>query len=152
MLIFNVDDLILTSSDAKLLNHVKSSLKKKFEMTNLGYLHYLLGLLQVLQTKEGIFISQYKYACDLLHHFHMEYSKPAPSSFQSRFKLVVTCTSPEVDATLYHRLVGSLLYLTHTHPDISFYVGLVSWYMQTPHEIHWKASKMILRYVRVQFN
>jgi hypothetical protein len=51
-----VDDLILTGSDPKLLTHVKSSLKKKFEMTDLGYLHYFLGL-QVLQTKEGIFIS-----------------------------------------------------------------------------------------------
>jgi hypothetical protein len=50
----------------------------------------------------------------------------APSPFQSRVKLVATCTTPEVDATLYHQLVGSLLYLTHTHPDISFVVGLVS--------------------------
>jgi hypothetical protein len=54
---------------------------------------------------------------------------------------------------LYHQLVGSLLYLTHTHPDISFVVGLVARYMQTPHEIHWKEAKRILRYVRgiVQF-
>ena len=48
----------------------------------------------------------------------------------------MTCTSPEVDATLYHRLVGILLYLTHFHPDISFVVGLVSQYMQDPHERH----------------
>jgi hypothetical protein len=75
------------------------------------------------------------------------------SPFQSGVKLNATCTSPEVDATLYRQLVGSLLYLTHTHPDLSFVVGLVSRYMQTPHEIHWKATKRILRYVRgtVQF-
>jgi hypothetical protein len=125
ILVLYVDDLILTGSDPKLLNHVKTNLKKKFEMTDLGYLHYFLGL-QVLQTKEGIFLSQSKYACDLLHHFHMEDSKPSPSPFQSGVKLVATCTSPKVDATLYHQLVGSLLYLTHTHPDISFVVGLVS--------------------------
>jgi hypothetical protein len=80
ILFLYVDDLILIGSDPKLLTHVKSSLKKKFEMTDLDYLHYFLGL-QVLQTKEGIFLSQSKYACDLLHRFHMEDSKHAPSPF-----------------------------------------------------------------------
>eukprot|EP00253_Pinus_taeda_P019175 PITA_19175 len=57
LLILYVDDLILTSSDPNLINHVKSSLKMKFEMTDLGHLHYFLGL-QVLQSKEGISLSQ----------------------------------------------------------------------------------------------
>eukprot|EP00253_Pinus_taeda_P028629 PITA_28629 len=70
-----VDDLILTGSDPNLINHVKSSLKKKFEMTNLGHLHYFLAL-QVLESKESISLSQSKYACDLLRHFHMEDSSP----------------------------------------------------------------------------
>ena len=83
----------------------------------------------------------------------MEYCKLAPSPFQSEVKLSVTCTSPEVDATLYRQLVGSLLYLTHSRPDLSFAVGRVSRYMQTPHESHWKAAKIILRYIRgtIQF-
>jgi hypothetical protein len=147
ILVLYVDDLILTGSDPKLLNHVKTSLKKKFEMTDLGFLHYFLGL-QVLQTNEGIFLSQSKYACDLLLRFHMDDCKPTPSPFQSGVKLTSTCTSPEVDATLYRQLVGSLLYLTHTRPDLSFFVGLVAQYMKTPHEIHWKAAKRILHYVR----
>jgi hypothetical protein len=152
ILVLYVDDLILTGSDSKLLNHVKTILKKKFEMTNLGFLHYFLGL-QVLQTNEGIFISQSKYACDLLRRFHMDDCKPSPSPFQSGVKLVATCTSPKVDATLYRQLVGSLLYLTHTCPDLSFVVGLVSRYMQTPHESHWKAAKRIHCYIcgTVQF-
>eukprot|EP00253_Pinus_taeda_P026196 PITA_26196 len=57
ILVLYVDDLILTGSDPNLINHVKSSLKKKFEMRDLGHLHYFLGL-QVLQSKEGIFLSQ----------------------------------------------------------------------------------------------
>ena len=152
ILVLYVDDLILTGSDPNLINHVKSSLKKKFEMTDLGHLHYFLGL-QVLQSKEGIFLSQSKYACDILRHFHMEDCKPAPSPFQSGVKLSVSCTSPEVDATLYRQLVGKLLYLTHTRPDLSFVVGLVARFMQNPRESHWKAAKRILRYVRgtVQF-
>eukprot|EP00253_Pinus_taeda_P020080 PITA_20080 len=125
ILVLYVDDLILTGSDPILINHGKSSLKKKFEMTDLGHLHYFLGL-QVLQSKEGISLSQSKYACDLLRNFHMEDCKPAPSPFQSGVKLSVTCTSPEVDATLYRQLVGKILYLTHTRPDLSFAVGLVA--------------------------
>eukprot|EP00253_Pinus_taeda_P016509 PITA_16509 len=116
-------------------------------MTDLGHLHYFLGL-QVLQSKEGISLSQSKYACDILRHFHMEDCKPAPSPFQSGVKLSVSCTSPGVDATLYRQLVGKLLYLTHTRPDLSFVVGLVARFMQNPRESHWKAAKRILRYVR----
>ena len=148
ILVLYVDDLILTGSDPKLINHVKSSLKKKFDMTDLGYLHYFLGL-QVLQSKEGIFVSKSKYSCDLLCYFHIKYCNPAPSPFQSRVKLSLTCTSPEVDATLYRQLVGSLLYLTQSCPDISFVVGLVARYMQHPHEGHWKTSKIILWYICV---
>ena len=82
------------------LTHVKSSLKQNFEMSDLGHLHCFLGL-QVLQTKEGIYLSQSKYACDLLCRFHMEDCKPNRSPFQSGVKIFATCTSPEVDATLY---------------------------------------------------
>ena len=135
ILVLYADDLNLTGTDPNLINHVKSSLKKKFEMTDLGHLHYFLGL-QVLQSKEGISLSQSKYVCDLLCHFHMEDCKSTPSPFHFGVKLSVTCTSPEVDATLYHQLVGKLLYLTHTHPDLSFVVGLVARFMQNPHEIH----------------
>eukprot|EP00253_Pinus_taeda_P002725 PITA_02725 len=110
-------------------------------------------ILTVLQSKEGISLSQSKYACDILRHFHMEECKLAPSPFQSGVKLSVSCTSPEVDATLYRQLVGKLLYLTHTRPDLSFVVGLVARFIQNPRESHWKAAKRILRYVRgtVQF-
>eukprot|EP00253_Pinus_taeda_P003812 PITA_03812 len=152
ILVLYVDDLILTGSDPNLINHVKSNLKKKFEITDLGHLHYFLGL-QVLQSKEGISLSQSKYACDIICRFHMEECKPAPSPFQSGVKISVSCTSPEVDATLYLQLVGKLLFLTHTRPDLSFVVGLVALFMQNPRESHWKVAKRILRYVRgtVQF-
>eukprot|EP00253_Pinus_taeda_P008628 PITA_08628 len=78
----------------------------------------------------------------------MEDHKLAPSPFQSGAKPSVACTSLEVDATLYCQLVGKLLYLTHTHLDISFVVGIIARFIQNPHESHWKAAKRILRYVR----
>lgn len=119
ILVLYANDLILTGSGPKLLTHVKSSLKKKFEITDLQHLYYFLGL-QVLQSKEGISLSQSKYACDLLCCFHMEMVL-ALSPFQYRVKLTTTCTTPKVDVTLYHKLIGSILYLTHTLPGISFF-------------------------------
>ena len=80
ILVIYVDDPILTTSDPNHINHVKSSLKDKFEMIDLGHLHYFLGL-QVLQSKEDITLSQSKYACDIICQFHMEDCKPAPSPF-----------------------------------------------------------------------
>jgi histone deacetylase 1/2 len=125
---------------------VKSKIKKKFEMIDLGYLHYFLRL-QVVQTKEGISLSKPKYSCDLLHHFHVEYCKPSPYPFQFGLKLVSTYTTLEVDATLYAQLVGILLYLIHTHLDISFSFFLVVQYIKKPHQSHWKVTKMILWYI-----
>jgi len=108
ILVLYVDDLILTGSDPNHISHVNSILKKKFEMIELGHLHYFFRL-QVLQSKENITLSQSKYACDILRHFHMEKCKPTPYPFHSRVKLSTTCTTPEVDSTLYRQLVGKLL-------------------------------------------
>jgi hypothetical protein len=83
ILVLYVDDLILSGSDSKLLNHVKISLKKKFEMTYLGFLHYFLGL-QVLQTNDGFFLSESKYSCEILRRFHMDDCKPTPSPVWSQ--------------------------------------------------------------------
>eukprot|EP00253_Pinus_taeda_P028645 PITA_28645 len=139
ILVLYVDDLILTGSDPNLINHVKPNLKKQFEMTDFRHLHYFLGL-QVLQSKEGISLSQSKYACDLLHQPLLPFS--LESNFQSRvlqMKLMLPYT---------RQLVGKLLYLTHTRPDLSFIVGFIARFMENRHEIHWKVAKRILRYVQ----
>ena len=76
-----------------------------------------------------MFLSHPKYATDLLARFHMSYCKSAPTPFQSSVKLTIECTTPLVDATLYRQLVGSLIYLTHIRPDLSFAASLVSQFM-----------------------
>ena len=78
---------------------------------------------------------------DLLTHLHMSDYKPSPTPFQSSVKLTVECTTPLVYATLYHYLVRSLIYLTHSRPSISFVVSMVFRFMQQPHQIHWKEAK-----------
>jgi hypothetical protein len=62
--------------------------------------------------------------------------KPVLNPFLSRVMLEAKCSTPLVDANLYRQLVGSLIYLTHTHPDIPFVVGIVSRFMTKPHELH----------------
>lgn len=116
-------------------------------MTDLGLLHYFLGL-QVIQSSDGISLYQQKYALDMLQCFGMLDCKPAPTPFQSGVVLTTACPTPSVDSTLYRPLVGILLYLTHTRPDISFAVGLVSRFSHDPHESHWQAAKRILRYIQ----
>jgi len=82
----------------------------------------------------------------------MDDYKPAPTPFLSGVKFEAQCSSPLVDGTLYRQLVGSLIYLTHTRPDISYAVGMVSRFMQEPHELHWKAAKRILHYIQGTHN
>ena len=94
-------------------------------MTDLGFLHYFLGLL-VVQSSNGITILQQKYALDMLQCFNMLDCKPTPTPFQLGVVLSTTCSTPTMDSSSYRQLVGSLLYLTHTRPNISFVVGLVS--------------------------
>jgi hypothetical protein len=142
-----VDDLIITGSTSSIIASVKTYLQDRFAMTDLGLLHYFLGI-EITQSTSGIFLSQPKYALDLLSRFHMSDCKPAPTPFLSGVKLEAKCSTPLVDATLYRQLVGSLIYLTHTRPDISFAVGMVSRFMQEPHELHWKAAKRILHYIQ----
>ena len=74
--------------------------------------------------------------------------KPTTTPFLSGIKLENGKDTPLVDCTLYRQLVGSLLYLTHSRPNLSYVVGAVSRYMQEPHELHWNAAKRILRYVQ----
>jgi hypothetical protein len=74
--------------------------------------------------------------------------KSAPTPFLSGVKLEDGGETPLVENTLYRQLVGSLLYLTHSRPDLSYAVGTVSRFMQEPHELHWKDAKCILRYVQ----
>ena len=128
IVVLYVDDLIITSSQPTLIQNLKSDIQKQFEMIDLGLLHCFLGL-QIWHMADGMFLSQLKYATDLLAHFHMSDCKSAPTPFQSGVKLIVECTTPLVDATLYRQLVGSLIYLTHSQPDLSFSISLVSRFM-----------------------
>ena len=84
----------------------------------------------------------------MLKRFHMEDYKAAPCPFLLGIRLEEGGSMPLVDNTLYRHLIRSLLYLTHSRPNISYVVSATIKYMQEPHELHWKESKRILHYVK----
>jgi len=116
-------------------------------MNDLGLLHLFLGT-QVLQMDDGILISQPKYELDLLKIFKIDNGKPCKTLFQLGIKVTKECDSIKLDGTLYMKLVGSLICLTHSWPDISFVVSLVSKFMHDPKEIHLTEFNRIVDYVK----
>jgi Reverse transcriptase (RNA-dependent DNA polymerase) len=116
---------------------------KEFEMTDLRLMKYFLGL-EVKQHKKSIFISQEDYAKEILKRFVMENCNPIATWMELGRKLSRYDEGDEVDVNLYRSLIRNLRYLTCTRPDIMF----TSQYMESPKTSHWKATKMILRYVR----
>jgi hypothetical protein len=143
LLVMYVDDLLIIGCSTSTIVVVKRILHDRFLMKDMGPLHFFLGL-EISQDASGIKLSQAKYARDLLERFHMTDCKSAPTPFLSGVKLEDGGETPLVDNTLYRQLVGSLLYLTHSRPDLSYAVGAVSRFMQELHELHWKAAKCIL--------
>ncbi|XP_060201925.1 uncharacterized mitochondrial protein AtMg00810-like [Lycium barbarum] len=119
----------------------------EFEMSDLGLMHYFLGI-EVVQSDDGIFISQKKYIGEILDRFQMRDCNPVNTPTELGLKLHKDPTGKKVDSTLYKQVVGSLMYLTATRPDIMYSVSLNSRYMENPTEMHLSAAKRILRYLQ----
>jgi hypothetical protein len=147
LLVLYVDDFLIIGCLTLAIAAVKRILHDRFLMTYMGLLHFFLGI-NISQDASGIKLSQAKYAQHLLERFHMIDYKSSSTPFLSGFKLEDGGDTPLVENTLYKQLVGSLLYLTHSRPKLSYAVGTVSRFMQEPHETHWKATKCILRYIQ----
>lgn len=142
-----VDDLIFTRNDRTMFAEFKESMKKQFDMTDLGKMNYFLGV-EVQQNPAGIFISQSKYGKEILERFGMNNSRPVDNHVVPSYKLCKKGNGTEVDATTYKQIVGSLMYLTATRPDLMYVVCLISRYMEKPTDIHLQAAKRVLRYLQ----
>ncbi|KAK9684337.1 hypothetical protein RND81_10G203400 [Saponaria officinalis] len=119
----------------------------EFEMSDLGLMNYFLGI-EVVQSNDGIFLSQKKYVRDLLERFQMKDCNPVSTPVECGMKLHKDIKGKKVDGTLYKQIVGSLMYLTATRPDIQYSVSLISRYMENATELHILAAKRILRYLQ----
>ncbi|RVW30632.1 Retrovirus-related Pol polyprotein from transposon RE1 [Vitis vinifera] len=122
ILIVYVDDIILSGNDMEELQNLKKYLSEEFEVKDLGNLKYFLGM-EVARSRKGIVVSQRKYILDLLKETGMLGCKPIDTPMDSQKKLGIEKESTPVDRGRYQRLVGRLIYLSHTRPDIGFAVS-----------------------------
>jgi hypothetical protein len=147
ILVVYVDDIVITGSDSAGITGLRKFLQSKFQTKDLGRLNYFLGI-EVARSKKGIYISQRKYTLDLINDTKMTNAKPYDSLMIPRLKLMPDQGEPFDKPDRYRRLVGKLLYLTLTRPDISFVVGVVSQFMVAPRQPHWDAALRIVRYLK----
>ncbi|CAA7058105.1 unnamed protein product [Microthlaspi erraticum] len=145
-----VDDIIFGGTSEKLVENFVKSMTKEFKMSMVGELKYFLGL-QVNQTEKGIFISQSTYAKNLLVKFGLDKCKEARTPMSTTTKIGKDEQGEDVDVKLYRGMIGSLLYLTASRPDLSFSVGVCA-YQAKPKQSHLQAVKKILRYVKGTVN
>jgi len=137
-----VDDIIFGATLDSLPHEFSEEMKQEFEMSMIGELNYFLGP-QVKQTAEGIFISQSKYAKDLVKRFGLD----GKSRARTNVKISSDLAGKSVDPSLYRSMIGSLLYLTASRPDITFSVGVCARFQANPKESNLTAVKRIIRYV-----
>jgi hypothetical protein len=132
ILVLYVDDLFLTNTES-LIVECKYVLASKFEMKDLGMMHYFLGL-EVWQRTDEIFLSQGKYIVEILKKFGMLNLKPmaTPMVMNLKKQRVTSSNSNKIDPTLYKQLIGSLMYLINTRPDIFYVVSALSQFMSQP--------------------
>ena len=132
-LIVFVDDIIVTGKDEKEKNTWKQCLAKEFKIK--GKFRYFLGI-EVTQSKQGIFISQHKYIIDLLMETSMMATKPVATPIEQNLRLSEALGEKKVDRKMYQWLVGRLIYLAHTRPNIAYSVNVISQFMHDIREIH----------------
>ncbi|KAL0303814.1 UNVERIFIED_CONTAM: Retrovirus-related Pol polyprotein from transposon RE1 [Sesamum radiatum] len=146
-LLVYVDDILLTGSSEAALHSVRDYLDRLFTIKDLGSAKYFLGL-ELARSSHGLHVTQRKYLHDILADASMLDAKPAPTPFPSGLKLVLADGSLLPDPNRYRRLVGRLLYLGFTRPDISFAVQQLSQFLQAPRSSHWDAAIHVLRYLK----
>jgi hypothetical protein len=119
-------------------------MQTEFDMSLIGDLSYFLGL-KINQSSVGLSISQEKYLKEMLKKFPMEDSSPVSTHMVVGWKLSKDDISPDVDQRTYRSMIGSLMYITTSHPDIMQAVGMVGRYQSAPKQSHLAVVKMILK-------
>jgi hypothetical protein len=135
-LLLYVDDMIITGDDPEYIVFVKAHLSDQFLMSDLGPLRYFLGI-EISPTSEGLFLSQEKYIQDLLDRASLTDHRTVETLMELNVHLVATDGEPLKDPTRYHYIVGSLVYLGVTRPDILYYVYILSQFVSASTQIHY---------------
>ncbi|GJZ84639.1 uncharacterized mitochondrial protein-like protein [Tanacetum coccineum] len=144
-----VDDIIFGSTKKSLYDEFEQIMHKRFQMSSMGELTFFLGL-QVQQKGDGIFISQDKYVADILKKFDFVTVKTASTLIETNKALIKDEEAEDVDVHLYRSMIGSLMYLTASRPDIMFAVCACARFQVTPKISYLHAVKRIFRYLKGQ--
>jgi len=147
VLIVYVDDMIITGDDEEEISRLQKALATYFEMKNLGEIKYFLGI-EVARSREGILLSQRKYVLDVLTEVGMLECKPVDTPIVQNHRLREYPDQTPTNKGRYQRLVGKLIYLSHTRPDIAYAVSVVSQFTHNPSEDHMDVVVRILRYLK----
>jgi hypothetical protein len=142
-----VDVIVFGGSSNSLVARFAEDISREFEMSMMGELQFFLGL-QIKQSKEGTFVHQSKYTKDIVRKFKMEDSKAMTTPMSTTTALDANKEGEHVDQKEYQSMIGSLLYLTTTRPDIQFSVCLCAHFQASPRTSHRQAVKQIFRYLR----
>ncbi|GJU60133.1 putative ribonuclease H-like domain-containing protein [Tanacetum coccineum] len=142
-----VDDIIFGSTRKSWCDEFEALMKGRFQMSSMGKLIFFLGL-QVKQKTDGIFISQDKYVADMLKKFDLTSVKTAITPMETKMALRKDEEADDVDVHLYISMIGSLMYLTASKPDIMFAVCVCSRFQVTPKTSHLNAVKRLFKYLK----
>lgn len=146
-LIIYVDDIALTGNSPCEITNIKKILHSNFHIKDLGTLKYFLGI-EVAHSSQGISLCQRKYCLDLLKDYGMLGCKPSSTPMDSTLRLHADSSSLLPNPLPYRRLVGRLIYLTSTRPDIAFAMQQLSQFMSKPTKAHHHAAIKVLRYLK----
>ena len=146
-----MDDVYLTGNNDTHTAYIHAEIQGAFEMSDLGLLSYSLGL-EFLFQPEGIMVTQRLYIQEMLDEFGLADCRPVATPMQEKLKLLPDMQAPLADIAKYQRMVGKLIFLTHTRIDIAFAVSVVSRYKTRPQVPHEQAVKHIYRYLKGTVN
>ncbi|XP_022158866.1 uncharacterized protein LOC111025329 [Momordica charantia] len=147
LLSLNVDDMIITRNDSDGIKSLKSELSRCFAMKDLGMLLYFLGI-EVSYSPKGYLLSQSKYIADLFDRARLTDNRIVDTPLEPNARYFLLDEIPLSDFSLYRTIVGSLVYLIVTRPNITHVVHVVSQFVTAPTTVHWAAVLRILRYLR----
>ena len=147
ILIFYVDNIIITVSNAKEIKYLEQHLTKNFDVKQLGPLQYFLGI-EFARSSEEILMTQHKYILELLKETKHINCHINETPIEVNHKLAVLESDPKIEISSYKKLIGKLLYLSHIRPDICYTVNILSQFMHPPRNSHFQAANQVLRYLK----
>lgn len=142
-----VDDLLISGNDSSYISRFKSYLGSCFHLKDLGNLKYFLGI-EIAQSNEGFYLSQRKYALELISEVGLLGPKPVSIPIEPNHQLAKASWDFLLQPDGYHHLIDKLIYLSITRPGLAYTMHIIAQFMQYPHQAHWDAALRVIRYLK----